>query len=239
MRQIFLDTETTGLYHAQGHRVIEIAAVEVVNRRQTKHHFHYYLNPDREIDQGAEEVHGISLEFLQDKPRFSDIAKELIDFIADAELIMHNAPFDVGFLNCEFGLIEQKPVEAIVAKVTDTLKMAKEMRPGQRNSLDALCRHFGIDNSRRTLHGALLDAELLADVYMAMTRGQDSLMMELDKPYRKNSEAVLNNTQPLLVKLADQSETAAHTEYLNSLAKSGNCLWNTLGLDVPTEKLEG
>jgi DNA polymerase-3 subunit epsilon len=239
MRQIFLDTETTGLYHAQGHRVIEIAAVEVVNRRQTKHHFHYYLNPDREIDQGAQEVHGISLEFLQDKPRFPDIAKELIDFIADAELIMHNAPFDVGFLNCEFGLIEQKPVEAIVAKVTDTLKMAKEMRPGQRNSLDALCRHFGIDNSRRTLHGALLDAELLADVYMAMTRGQDSLMMELDKPYRKNSEAVLNNTQPLLVKLADQSETAAHTEYLNSLAKSGNCLWNTLDLDVPTEKLEG
>jgi DNA polymerase-3 subunit epsilon len=230
MRQIFLDTETTGLYHAQGHRVIEIAAVEVVNRRLTKHHFHYYLNPDREIDQGAQEVHGISLEFLQDKPRFPDIAKELIAFIADAELIMHNAPFDVGFLNCEFGLIEQKPVETIAAKITDTLKMAKEMRPGQRNSLDALCKHFGIDNSRRTLHGALLDAELLADVYMAMTRGQDSLMMELDKPYKKNSETTPQSTQPLLIKLASQTETTAHDDYLASLAKSGNCLWNTLEL---------
>lgn len=235
MRQIFLDTETTGLYHAQGHRVIEIAAVEVVNRRLTKHHFHHYLNPDREIDQGAQEVHGISLEFLQDKPRFPDIAKELIEFIADAELIMHNAPFDVGFLNCEFGLIEQKPVESIAAKITDTLKMAKEMRPGQRNSLDALCKHFGIDNSRRTLHGALLDAELLADVYMAMTRGQDSLMMELDKPYKKNSETTLQSTQPLLIKLASQTETAAHEDYLASLAKSGNCLWNTLELQSTKE----
>jgi DNA polymerase-3 subunit epsilon len=228
MRQIFLDTETTGLYHAQGHRVIEIAAVEVVNRRLTKQHFHYYLNPDREIDQGAQEIHGISLEFLQDKPRFHEIAQELITFIADAELIMHNAPFDVGFLNCEFGLIEQKPVEAIAAKVTDTLKMAKEMRPGQRNSLDALCKHFGIDNSRRTLHGALLDAELLADVYMAMTRGQESLVMELNQPYKKNAEATLQNKQPLLIKLANQSESDAHEDYLASLAKSGHCLWNTL-----------
>lgn len=238
MRQIFLDTETTGLYHAQGHRVIEIAAVEVVNRRLTKQHFHYYLNPDREIDQGAQEVHGISLEFLQDKPHFADISNELIAFIADAELIMHNAPFDVGFLNCEFGLIEQKPVENIVAKITDTLKIAKEMRPGQRNSLDALCRHFGIDNSRRTLHGALLDAELLADVYMAMTRGQDSLMMELDKPHRKNSEITPQNTQPLIIKLANEAETAAHAGYLASLDKSGNCLWNTLELHASNEKLE-
>lgn len=235
MRQIFLDTETTGLYHTQGHRVIEIAAVEVVNRRLTKHHFHHYLNPDREIDQGAQEVHGISLEFLQDKPHFPDIAKELIEFIADAELIMHNAPFDVGFLNCEFGLIEQKPVETIAAKITDTLKMAKEMRPGQRNSLDALCKHFGIDNSRRTLHGALLDAELLADVYMAMTRGQDSLMMELDQPYKKHSETTLQSTQPLLIKLASQTETTAHVDYLASLAKSGNCLWNALELQSTKE----
>ena len=179
MRQIFLDTETTGLYHAQGHRVIEIAAVEVVNRRLTKQHFHYYLNPDREIDQGAQEVHGISLEFLQDKPRFPDIVNELLDFIADAELIMHNAPFDVGFLNCELGLIEQKPLESIVAKVTDTLKIAKEMRPGQRNSLDALCRHFGIDNSKRTLHGALLDAELLADPFMIVREGVYYLFFEI------------------------------------------------------------
>jgi DNA polymerase-3 subunit epsilon len=228
MRQIFLDTETTGLYHAQGHRVIEIAAVEVVNRRLTKQHFHYYLNPDREIDQGAQEVHGISLEFLQDKPHFADISNELIAFIADAELIMHNAPFDVGFLNCEFGLIEQKPVESIAAKITDTLKIAKEMRPGQRNSLDALCRHFGIDNSRRTLHGALLDAELLADVYMAMTRGQDSLMMELDKPNKRNNEAAAHSTLPLFIKLANETEISAHENYLALLAKSGNCLWNML-----------
>lgn len=238
MRQIFLDTETTGLYHAQGHRVIEIAAVEVVNRRLTKHHFHYYLNPDREIDQGAQEVHGILLEFLQDKPRFADIVKELIAFVADAELIMHNAPFDVGFLNAELGLIEQKPIETIAAKITDTLKIAKEMRPGQRNSLDALCRHFGIDNSRRTLHGALLDAELLADVYMAMTRGQDSLMMELDKPHQKNQEVILQNTQPLLIKLANQTELSAHEDYLASLAKSGACLWNTLEFESSNEKLE-
>jgi len=228
MRQIFLDTETTGLYHAQGHRVIEVAAVEVINRRLTKQHFHYYLNPDREIDQGAQEVHGISLEFLQDKPRFADIANELIAFIADSELIMHNAPFDVGFLNREFGLIEQKPVEAITAKITDTLKIAKEMRPGQRNSLDALCKHYGIDNSKRTLHGALLDAELLADVYMAMTRGQDSLMMELDKPQQKNGDAIQQIKQPILVKLANQAEMSAHDEYIASLAKSSDCLWAKL-----------
>ncbi len=228
MRQIFLDTETTGLYHAQGHRVIELAAVEVINRRLTKQHFHYYLNPDREIDQGAQEVHGISLEFLQDKPRFADIANELIEFIADSELIMHNAPFDVGFLNREFGLIEQKPVELIAAKITDTLKIAKEMRPGQRNSLDALCRHYGIDNSKRTLHGALLDAELLADVYMAMTRGQDSLMMELDKPQHKINDAIQHNKQPVVVKLANQSEISAHDEYIAALAKSSDCLWTKL-----------
>lgn len=227
MRQIFLDTETTGLYPAQGHRIIEVAAVEVINRRLTKNHFHYYLNPDREIDQGAQEVHGISLEFLQDKPRFADIANELIAFIADAELIMHNAPFDVGFLNSEFGLIGLQTVEAITAKVTDTLKIAKEMRPGQRNNLDALCKHFGIDNSKRTLHGALLDAELLADVYMAMTRGQESLMMALDKPDQTDVEVIQGNNAPILVKLANAEELTAHEEYLTALAKSGNCLWKS------------
>ena len=226
MRQIFLDTETTGLYHTQGHRVIEVAAVEVVNRRLTKNHFHYYLNPDRDIDQGAQEVHGISLEFLQDKPRFADIANELIAFIADAELIMHNAPFDVGFLNCELGLIGQQTVEVITAKITDTLKIAKEMRPGQRNNLDALCKHFGIDNSRRTLHGALLDAELLADVYMAMTRGQESLMMVLEKPDQAGMEIIGSNNASILVKLANDEELSAHEEYLAGLTKSGNCLWN-------------
>jgi len=172
-------------------------------------------------------VHGISLEFLQDKPRFADIANDLIAFIADSELIMHNAPFDVGFLNCEFGLLGLKTVEQITQKVTDTLKMAKEMRPGQRNNLDALCKHFGIDNSRRTLHGALLDAELLADVYMAMTRGQESLMMALDKPEQAGSSALLAaDNAPLLIKRADADELSAHEEYLAGLAKSGSCLWN-------------
>ena len=233
MRQVFLDTETTVLYHAQGHRVIEVAAVEVVNRRLTKQHFHYYLNPDREIDQGAQEVHGISLEFLQDKPRFADIAHDLIAFIADAELIMHNAPFDVGFLNMEFGLIDQKPVESIAAKITDTLKIAKEMRPGQRNSLDALCKHFGIDNSKRTLHGALLDAELLADVYMAMTRGQDSLMMELNQPQISMEARALQQNLPLMIKRVSAEEEVAHREYLASLAKSGACVWRTLEEEMP------
>lgn len=227
MRQVFLDTETTGLYHAQGHRVIEVAAVEVVNRRLTKQHFHYYLNPDREIDQGAQEVHGISLEFLQDKPRFADIANELVAFISDAELIMHNAPFDVGFLNCELGLIGQKKVEAITAKITDTLKIAKEMRPGQRNNLDALCKHFGIDNSRRTLHGALLDAELLADVYMAMTRGQESLMIGLDQPNQSVAEMSTISHAPLIIKHATTDELADHEAYLAGLAKSGSCVWNS------------
>lgn len=224
MRQIFLDTETTGLYPAQGHRIIEVAAVEVVNRRLTKNHFHFYINPEREIDQGAQEVHGISLEFLQDKPRFADIADDLIAFIADAELIAHNAQFDVGFLNSEFGLLGLKTVEEITAKITDTLKMAKEMRPGQRNNLDALCKFYGIDNSKRTLHGALLDAELLADVYMAMTRGQESLMMTLDKP-EQHAVALHAGDAPILVKRANADELAAHEEYLAGLAKSGSCLW--------------
>jgi DNA polymerase-3 subunit epsilon len=225
VRQIFLDTETTGLYPAQGHRIIEVAAVEVINRRLTKNHFHFYINPEREIDQGAQEVHGISLEFLQDKPRFADIADDLITFIADTELIAHNAPFDVSFLNSEFGLLGMKTVEEITSKVTDTLKIAKEMRPGQRNNLDALCKHFGIDNSKRTLHGALLDAELLADVYMAMTRGQESLMMALDKP-EQQAVAMKSSDLPILVKKATADELAAHEAYLTGLVKSGSCVWS-------------
>lgn len=228
MRQIFLDTETTGLYPAQGHRIIEIAAVEVINRRVTRNHFHVYLNPGREIDAGAQEVHGITLEFLQDKPAFADISSEFLDFISDSELVIHNAPFDVGFLNMEFGLIGLQPVEEISTKITDTLKMAKEMRPGQRNNLDALCRHYGIDNSRRTLHGALLDAELLAEVYLAMTRGQDSLMMDMLEP-TASPEAVdgISLSHPLRVIKANQEEAAMHEEYLLGMAKGGTCLWNS------------
>lgn len=227
MRQIFLDTETTGLYPAQGHRIIEIAAVEVVNRRITRNHFHVYLNPGREIDPGAQEVHGITFEFLQDKPGFSDIAGEFLDFISDSELVIHNAPFDTGFLNMEFGLIGLKPIEEISSKITDTLRMAKEMRPGQRNNLDALCRNYGIDNSRRTLHGALLDAELLAEVYLAMTRGQDSLMMDmLESSPVQEVIGGITPSKPLLVMKAGQHEIDAHQEYLQNLAKGGKCLWN-------------
>ncbi len=225
MRQIFLDTETTGLYPAQGHRVIEVAAVEVIDRRVTNRHYHQYINPEREIDAGAQEVHGLSLDFLQDKPKFADITRELVDFIADAELIMHNAPFDVGFLNHEFGMLNLPKVEEVVSQVTDTLKMAKDMRPGQRNNLDALCRHFGIDNSKRTLHGALLDSELLAEVYIAMTRGQESLMMDLDASDDMAHLALSGDLPPLMVKQASEAELTEHEAYLEELEKSGGSVW--------------
>lgn len=227
MRQIFLDTETTGLYPDQGHRIIEIAAVEMLNRRPTKRHFHLYINPEREIDAGAQEVHGISLEFLQDKPLFAQIANDFIEFIRGAELIIHNAPFDVGFLNMELSRLGMDPLASFISGVIDTLKMAKEMRPGQRNNLDALCRHFGIDNSQRTLHGALLDAELLADVYIAMTRGQESLLMELSTPEQQTTAqsqievdfSALKRLQP------SEEELASHQQYIESLSKSGASPW--------------
>jgi len=226
MRQVFLDTETTGLYPAQGHRIIEIAAIEVINRRITKNHFHVYLNPDREIDPAAQEVHGITLEFLQDKPRFKDIVDEFLDFVQGANLIIHNAPFDVGFLNAELGKIDRANIETYIVEIVDTLKMAKEMRPGQRNNLDALCRFYGIDNSKRTLHGALLDAELLGDVYLAMTRGQESLMMDMHEESSVQSDAEYSSAERnLIVFAANNDELAAHEEYIGNLAKSGACIW--------------
>jgi len=221
-RQVFLDTETTGLDPAQGHRIIELAAVEVVNRRLTGNRFHAYFNPEREIDIGAQQVHGISLESLQDKPLFADMAAEFLDFIRDAGLVIHNAPFDLGFLNNELGLIEMGKVESVSGGVIDTLKMAKELHPGQRNNLDALCKRYGVDNSSRTLHGALLDAELLADVYMAMTRGQESLMMEVGTPAEMAQTATFNRQQTLIVQAASEDENAAHAEYVKSLS---NALW--------------
>jgi DNA polymerase III subunit epsilon len=225
-RQIFLDTETTGLYPAQGHRIIEIAAIEMINRRPTNNHFHVYLNPEREIDAAAQEVHGITLEFLQDKPLFESVAKSLAEFVNNAELIIHNAPFDVGFLNAELGRIGLQPIETFCDKITDTLKMAKDSRPGQRNNLDALCRHFGIDNSKRTLHGALLDAELLAEVYMAMTRGQESLMMDLGQSPTVSGVEYMNNQQrELKVLKANKDELEAHNAYVKSLEKSGAKAW--------------
>jgi DNA polymerase III subunit epsilon len=225
MRQIFLDTETTGLYPAQGHRIIEIAAIEMINRRPTNNHFHVYLNPQREIDPAAQEVHGITLDFLQDKPLFEAVAAELTNFIRDTELIIHNAPFDVGFLNSEFGRIGLKPIETVCGKITDTLKMAKDSRPGQRNNLNALCNHFGIDNSRRTLHGALLDAELLAEVYMAMTRGQDSLLMDLVQAPAMVQHAEVGVMRDLKILKADTAELIAHEEYIKSLVKAGAKSW--------------
>ncbi len=226
MRHIFLDTETTGLYANQGHRIIEIAAIEIVNRRPTNNSFHFYLNPDREIDPAAQEVHGITLDFLQDKPRFTEIASDFIKFIKDATLIIHNAPFDVGFINMEFGLIEKPPIEETVANIIDTLKMAKDMRPGQRNSLDALCRFYNIDNSQRSLHGALLDAQLLAEVYLAMTRGQEDLMIDFqyngsDVVGEKNAKRPTN----LFILKADDEELKKHEAYLNKMKGEKKLIW--------------
>ncbi len=178
-RQIFLDTETTGLEPRLGHRIIEIAGVELVNRRLTGRHFHCYLNPDREIDAGAEAVHGLSSAFLQDKPHFADIVDELMVFLDEDELVIHNAPFDLGFLNNELALLDRPPLTGR-NPVLDTLKLARELHPGQKNNLDALCRRYEVDNASRTLHGALLDAELLTAVYLGMTRGQESLMMDME-----------------------------------------------------------
>jgi len=178
-RQIILDTETTGLEHRQGHRIIEIGCVEMINRKLTGNNFHQYLNPDREIDQGAIEVHGITNEFLADKPRFADISDSLMDYLKDAELVIHNAAFDVGFLDAEFAKLDQGlPAVEDVCGVHDTLLQARKQFPGQRNDLDSLCRRFEINNSHRELHGALLDAEILADVYLVMTGGQATLSLD-------------------------------------------------------------
>lgn len=185
LRQIVLDTETTGLDPGQGHRIIEIGATEILNRRLTGSVFHRYLNPDREIDEGAAAVHGIRTEDLQDEPRFPEVAGELLDFIADAELVIHNAAFDVGFLDHELVLMKHaEPSIRTHCTVLDTLALAREMHPGQRNSLDALCRRYEVDNSKRDLHGALLDARLLAEVYLAMTGGQGSLVLDAAQSQR-------------------------------------------------------
>jgi DNA polymerase-3 subunit epsilon len=178
MRQIILDTETTGLSPKAGHRIIEIGCVELVNRRLTGNHFHYYLNPDREIDPGAQAVHGITSQFLADKPRFKEIIDSLIEYIKDAQIIIHNADFDLGFLDSEFercGKKKYRPFEEYISSVICTLKMARNKHPGQKNNLDVLCKRYGVDNSKRDLHGALLDSEILAEVYLAMTGGQEAL----------------------------------------------------------------
>jgi DNA polymerase-3 subunit epsilon len=222
MRQIFLDTETTGLYPDQGDRVIEIGCVELVNRKLTGRTLHLYVNPQRDSHEDALRVHGITTEFLSDKPLFAAVADELLDFVSDAELIIHNAPFDLGFLNKELSLQGRPPLKDFVSGVVDTLVMAKEMFPGKRNSLDALCARLEVDNSGRTLHGALLDAELLADVYINMTRGQDALLMESatqDAPGRAVEHVDLQRLA-LPVISANEQELAAHAVVLAELDKS-------------------
>jgi len=231
MRQIILDTETTGLDANLGHRIIEVAAVEMINRRLTGNHFHHYLNPEREIDAGAQQVHGISLEFLQDKPFFRDIAQDFIEFIRGAELIIHNAPFDIGFLNSELKLIGLEPVGKYSPDVIDTLKMAKDLHPGQKNNLDALCRRYFVDNASRTLHGALLDTELLAEVYLAMTRGQNSLMIESVEAGGDHADLGGGSVpHDLVVLAASPDEMEAHLAYLGEIDKAskGACLWRAL-----------
>ena len=217
MRQIVLDTETTGLEPAQGHRVIEIGCLEILNRRVSGNTYHVYLNPDRDIDAGAVQVHGLTREFLSDKPRFADIAEEFLAFVRDAELVIHNAPFDVGFLNAELERLKNGPVTRYCG-VTDTLKLAKQLHPGQKNNLDALCKRYAVDNSGRAFHGALLDAQLLAEVYLAMTRGQESLGIEVAAPPRSIGQAATRRG-PLRVIRPNESEIAAHAAYLASLAR--------------------
>ena len=219
MRQIFLDTETTGLDPNQGHRIIEIAAVEMSNRQLSKNHYHTYLNPGRAIDQAAQDVHGITSEFLQNKPIFKDIAPEFLSFIKDAEIIIHNAPFDVGFLNMELGKINLGKLESHSASIFDTLKLAKEIRPGQRNNLDALCKAYDVDNTSRAFHGALLDAELLCEVYLGMTRGQEALSMDFsESPESFNLEDI--NQDGLVLTKPSKEELQAHHDFILTLKAS-------------------
>lgn len=232
MRQIVLDTETTGLSAENGDRIIEIGCVELLNRKLTGNNLHFYVNPERDSHEDALKVHGISNEFLRDKPKFAAIADQLLDYLRDAEVIIHNAPFDISFLNKEMERLGHPPITTILGQVTDSLVMAKEMFPGKRNGLDALCDRLGVDNSGRTLHGALLDAELLADVYINMTRGQDALLMDLgDAPGEDGQTEVLDLSRfELPVLLANEQESQAHEGVLAELDKAskGKTLWRSL-----------
>lgn len=232
MRQIILDTETTGIGHEFGHRVIEIGCVELINRKLTGNHYHVYLNPEREVDEGAFRVHGISSEFLKDKPLFKDIVSEFLQFISNAELIIHNAPFDVGFLNSELRHVKWKKSLEDYCSVFDTLVFARDKHPGQRNSLDALCKRYDIDNSNRQLHGALLDAEILAFVYLAMTGGQASLFAETESSTAQSmvksdeASASLHVLNPIIVH-ANADELAEHASFVEFLKKKSSAnLWD-------------
>jgi len=239
MRQIVLDTETTGLEPEQGHRIIEIGCVEMIERRLTGNNFHQYLQPDREIDPAAVEIHGITNEFLADKPHFGDLVDDFMSYIRGAELIIHNAPFDTAFINRELKLLgEELPVLSELCTITDTLVLSKKMHPGQRNSLDALCKRYQIDNSHRELHGALLDAEILADVYLAMTGGQTTLSLDAlsgsDEASGFSGIRRLEASRPALsIVPASPDELELHQARLDAIDKAsgGNCVWKKLGQD--------
>lgn len=234
IRRVILDTETTGLSAEDGHRIIEIGCVELIDRRPSGRTLHLYLNPERDIDAGALAVHGLSLERLRDEPVFAQIAERLVDFVAGAEVMIHNAPFDIGFLDAELGRLGMRAFREWAASVVDTLALARQMHPGRRNSLDALCERYGIANSHRTLHGALLDAQLLADVYLAMTRGQDSLEIAPVSPSveRGVQDSVSEAWPPasLKVMVASDEECAAHDEILAAIARESKkpALWTGL-----------
>ena len=235
MRQIFFDTETTGLNPESGDRIVEVGCVEMVNRRLTGHHKHFYLNPERKGSEEAIRIHGLTDAFLADKPRFAEVAEELLGYLQGADVVIHNAAFDVGFLNAELKRLGRAPFHTVAAKVTDTLLMAREMFPGKANSLDALCKRLEVDNTHRTLHGALLDAELLAEVYIRLTRGQDSLVIGHDDPSsagadRAAAEAVDLTQFMLAVVEPDAEELAAHEAVLAELDKAsgGKTVWRAL-----------
>ncbi len=231
MKRIFLDTETTGLDPRQGHRVIEVGCIEMVDRRQTGEKLHFYLNPQRAVDPGALQVHGLSDEFLADKPTFAEKIHELLPFIKDAEIIAHNASFDVGFLDAEFARLKLGKFSDHVGKVTDTLQMARELFPGQRNSLDALCNRLGVNNAHRTLHGALLDSEILSEVFLAMTRGQDSLMMDSGQGEVGMAGHEIDFSSLKLPEIeVSQADLELHEAYLAGLDKEvkGTCQWRKL-----------
>ena len=231
-RQVVLDTETTGLNAKLGDRIIEIGCVEILDRRISERHFHTYLNPEREVELGATRVHGLTREDLMAKPKFAEMAKGFLDFVAGAELIIHNADFDVEFLDLELARARLQPLREHVAAVTDTLFMARELHPGRKNSLDALCERYFVDNANRTLHGALLDARLLAECYLAMTRGQESLMMELETPAAAAAAfaALQIDVSSLIVVPALPEEMALHEQYLDAMDKEakGGSLWRKL-----------
>ena len=235
MRSIVLDTETTGLNAGLGDRIVELGCIEVLNRRVTENHFHRYINPERESEVGALKVHGITNEFLQDKPKFREIAAEFLDYIRGAELVIHNAAFDVEFLNLELGRLGLPQIEAHCSGVVDSLKLARELHPGKKNSLDALCERYQVDHAHRTLHGALLDAALLAEVYLALTRGQDSLAIELDRPRHALGTATPQSERPqLIVVQPSAEELAEHAQLLADIEAENKtrCVWRRFELAV-------